>query len=90
MILEALIRTFFDIAKGLTTLAGALPDTPQVIIDGMDYILTAYSTGLAFLNNLIGKPFSVAIITLSMSIILFFTAFKPMNWIFNKIRGSGN
>lgn len=90
MIIEALIRTFFDIAKGLITLAGYLPEMPEQVITGMDYLLDSYNTGLGFLNHLIGKPLTVAILTTSVAVILFFTAYKPINWVFNKIRGSGS
>lgn len=89
MILEALIRTFFDIAKGLIFLAGQLPDMPEVIISGLEWIKDTYLIGIEFLNHLVGKPLTVAIVTTSFAVIAFYTAWKPLNWVFNKIRGSG-
>lgn len=89
MIIEALIRTFFDIAKGLISLTGTLPDMPSSIVTGLDFVKDSYEIGIEFLNALVGKPLTVAIVTTAFLIIAFYTAWKPINWIFNKIRGSG-
>lgn len=89
MILEMLIRTFFDLAKGIIFLAGQLPDMPTPIIEGLDFVKESYNVGIAFMNNIIGKPMTVAIVGTTFLVVSFYTAYKPLNWVFNKIRGSG-
>jgi ABC-type transport system involved in multi-copper enzyme maturation permease subunit len=87
MIIEALVSVLFAVVGVIFTLLGVIPDMPQAITDVLDVVQAYAVSGIAIIFGMLGKTFTMAVLTSIMLLILHQQLFNIITWVYHKIRG---
>lgn len=87
MIIEVLFNLIMSLLKIVFFITQVLPDMPTPVTNVLTMVTDYAVQGAGFLHEILGKPLAVALFTILIVLIPFYTTWRMSVWIYTRIRG---